>query len=492
MPTPRVNRGVERKALKCFILPTKTLTLRDLCRARFKPPALLAHACNARAFENNAAHENLDTVLGVKAQAKPRSPHEFTACAEGSALRTRTESYEMPNLSHRISSLNPGGSDGWEVFYKAREMQAAGVDVVELTIGEHDIGTDPAILTAMHASAIGGHTGYALVPGIGPLRQQIAERVTRSTGVVTTSENVLITPGGQSALFSAHMAALSPGDTGLYIDPYYATYPGTLNAASAKAIPIRTKAEDAFLPSKTQIDAVAGPANARSLLINSPNNPTGTIYPKATLQDIAAACIDHDLWLISDEVYDTQVWEGVHLSPRGLPDMTERTLVVGSMSKSHAMTGSRIGWVVGPEEAIARLIDLATTITYGVPGYIQDAALFALSQGEDLEKAVSAPFRRRREQALKVLANQSVVTAIPSQGAMYLMLDIRATGLSGEAFANKLLDAERIAVMPGESFGLAAAGHLRVALTLEDARLEEALHRLCQFATNLAKESVRV
>ncbi|MBY6161013.1 pyridoxal phosphate-dependent aminotransferase [Mameliella alba] len=388
----------------------------------------------------------------------------------------------MPQLSTRISTLNEGGSDGWEVFYRARAMAAAGQPVTELTIGEHDIGTDTSILDAIHAAATGGHTGYAMVPGVSGLRKAVADRVTAQSGVPTSPENVLITPGGQAALFAAHMAVLTPGDAALYIDPYYATYPGTIRAASGKAVPVRTEAARAFLPEAQAIAEAARQHKARSLLINTPNNPTGVVYPRATIEEIAQASIDNDLWLISDEVYDTQVWNGEHLGPRALPGMAERTLQIGSMSKSHAMTGSRVGWIVGPETAISRLIDLATATTYGVPGYIQDGALFALQQGPGLEEKIAAPFLRRRDLAMKIVAEQNTVTALPADGAMYVMLDIRATGLSGRDFAEALLDEHLIAVMPGESFGRSAAGHIRVALTVEDNRLAEALRTLCAFA----------
>ncbi|MBW4984848.1 pyridoxal phosphate-dependent aminotransferase [Mameliella sp. CS4] len=393
----------------------------------------------------------------------------------------------MPQLSSRITTLNEGGSDGWEVFYRARALVAAGEPVTELTIGEHDIGTDPSILQAIHKAARGGHTGYAMVPGVSSLRQAVASRISARTGVPTTPDNVLITPGGQAALFAAHMAVLTPGDAALYIDPYYATYPGTIRAASGRAVPVPTRADDAFLPRGEAIQATARETNAKSLLVNTPNNPTGMIYPRDTLEDIALACTDNDLWLISDEVYDTQVWQGQHVSPRSLPGMVDRTLIVGSMSKSHAMTGSRAGWLVGPTEAIDRLIDLATATTYGVPGYIQDGALFALEQGAELEQQIAEPFRRRRDLALSVIEGQTTVKAIPAQGAMYLMLDIRATGLSGRDFAEDLLDDHRIAVMPGESFGKSAAGHVRVALTVADDRLTEALQTLCAYAETKAR-----
>ncbi len=387
-------------------------------------------------------------------------------------------------LSHRITHLTEGGSDGWEVFIRARRMIAEGHAVTELTIGEHDIGTDQSILSAMESSARSGHTGYAMVPGTDLLRDTVAARVQMRTGVATTRNNVIITPGGQAALFAAHTALCDPGDIALYLDPYYATYPGTIRGVGAVAKRIETRAEDLFQPRASDIDGAAG--GAVSLLINSPNNPTGVVYSAETLSAIAEVCQRRDLWLISDEVYDTQVWEGEHLSPRALPGMAERTLVVGSMSKSHAMTGSRCGWIVAPEGVIDHLINLATHTTYGVPGFIQDAANYALSVGQPLEDKIAAPFRRRRALAIEVLAAQQVVTLIPAQGAMYLMLDIRATGLSGDAFANALLDTHAIAVMPGESFGSAAAGHIRVAMTIDDEKFVTSLQTLCEFAAQLA------
>ena len=394
-------------------------------------------------------------------------------------------------LSNRITTLlggtEAGGSDGWEVFIKARQMIKAGTPVTELTIGEHDIRTAAPILQHMHAKALGGHTGYAMVPGTDHLRETVAKRVTERTGVPTGPENVLITPGGQSALFATHSAVCDPGDTALYLDPYYATYPGTIRGVGAVPHAIATRASDAFQPRKSDLEAaISQTKGAKSLLINSPNNPTGTVYSREVLQGIAETCIAHDLWLISDEVYDTQVWEGEHISPRALPDMAARTLVIGSMSKSHAMTGSRCGWVVGPVEAINCMIDLATHTTYGVPGFIQDAAVYAIEQGTDFEAEVAAPFARRRTVARDILAQQNTVGLIPAQGAMYLMLDIRATGLSGDDFANALLDEKHIAVMPGESFGTSAAGHVRVAMTIADDAFGAALRTLCDFAKALA------
>ena len=386
-------------------------------------------------------------------------------------------------LSKRIQQITTDGSDGWEILYKSRAMIARGQDVLELTIGEHDIRTDPTILAAMHQSALGGHTGYASVPGTPELRRAVAARIQERTGVPTSHKNVLITPGGQAGLFAAILCATDPGDGVVHLDPYYATYPTSIRAASCVPMPIKTGPENDFQPSAADLATCRD--GARAFLMNSPNNPTGTVYSDATMQAIAEYVQRNELTLISDEVYDTQIWSGAHVSPRALPNMAERTIVIGSMSKSHAMTGSRIGWAIAPEEAIENMIDLATNTTYGVAGFVQDAALFALSQGEVFEDEIAAPFKRRREIALNILQGFPNIPIIAPRGGMYLMLDIRRTGLSGIEFANRLLDERSIAVMPGESFGDSAAGHIRVAMTIADGRFGDALRGLCEFGESL-------
>ncbi|MDG1290707.1 MAG: pyridoxal phosphate-dependent aminotransferase [Lentibacter sp.] len=387
-------------------------------------------------------------------------------------------------LSNTITTITGGGSDGWDLFIKARKMISEGHDITELTIGEHDIKTDTRILEAMHAAALGGATGYAMVPGIDDLRNAVATRLTARTGVPTTLDNVLITAGGQAALFAALRAALDEGDTALYINPYYATYPGTIRSVGGVPKAVTAEADNGFLPTFEALDAAA--AGAKALLINSPNNPTGAVYGRDTLKAIAAVAKKHDLIVISDEVYDTQVWEGEHISIRSLEGMSERTFVVGSMSKSHAMTGSRVGWLVGPDEAMGHLLNLLTNTNYGVAGFTQRAALFALGLGEAFESEIGAPFQRRRALAQKALEGQNAIRLSQPSGAMYLILDIRATGLSGDDFADKLLMERHIAVMPGESFGDAAAGHVRIAMTIPDTPFEEAIKEIAAFAANLA------
>lgn len=390
----------------------------------------------------------------------------------------------MPTPSTRITTLTGSDGDGWEIFYRARAMKAAGEPVLELTIGEHDVGTAPAILDEMHRAARAGHTGYAAVPGIRPLREAVAARLGAQHGRAYGPDNILIVPGGQAGLFAAHHAACDEGDRALLIDPYYATYPGTIRAVGAVPVAVPALPDAGFQP---DLDALAQAApGARSLLVNSPNNPTGAVYSDASLEGIARIAQEADLWVISDEVYDSQVWAGRHRPMASLKGMEGRVLTVGSLSKSHAMTGSRLGWVAGPADVVAHLVNLATHTTYGVPGYIQEAGLFALSQGPEAEAAVAAPFRRRRQIVMDRIAGHRVLRAAPPEGAMYVMLDVRGTGLSGDGFAARLLEEERVAVMPGESFGRAAAGHVRVALTLPDEAFAQAIDRLVACAERIA------
>ena len=387
-------------------------------------------------------------------------------------------------LSNRVTTINGTQTtgDGWSILYTARDRLAKGEDITMLCIGDHDTPTPEAIRTAVKTSLDAGNTKYAEINGAQPLRAAIAERVQSRTAVPTTADNVFVTNGGQGALFSAMMGVLDPGDACTIIDPYYATYIQTVRAASGTPRIVKAAPADGFqLAREPLLEATQG---ARALLINTPNNPTGAVYSDDTLAHIREACLTNDLWLITDEVYDGQVHDGAHTSPRQLPDMAERTLVVGSLSKSHVMTGFRIGWLIGPESFIAPMTDLTNATTYGLPGFLQDAARTALEQ-HSAEAATSALYTRRRNAALKALDGTNAVTVSPPQGAMYLMLGIRQTGLSGIAFCEKLLAEEAIACMPGESFGQAAAGHIRVALTVPEDTLVPALQRISAFAARI-------
>ena len=387
----------------------------------------------------------------------------------------------MPRASSRISGIIPSGKDGWEVHFSAMSRKAAGEDIIMLSVGDHDFDSPAATVEACVTALRAGHHHYTQLPGLPQLRAAMAKVSTQSTGVETSAAQVIATPGGQSALYASVQATLDRGDHGIVVAPYYATYPGTFRAAEADFTVVETRAEDGFQPDARTIAAAIRP-NTRAILINSPNNPTGAMYTRKSLEGIAALCIEHDLWLLSDEVYWT-LGGGDHISPRALPGMAERTLVINSMSKSHGMTGWRIGWVTGPESLITLLISLNLVTTYGLTDFVSRAAIEALENGYGVAE-IARTYERRRKVVLDVVRGMNDLKVRGSEGGMYIMLDVRAIEPDCEKFAWALLDAQKVSVMPGISFGDAAAGHIRISLCQPEEILLEAASRIRRFASS--------
>ena len=382
----------------------------------------------------------------------------------------------MPQPSRRISGIIPSGKDGWEVHFAAWQRRQAGEDIVMLSAGDHDFDTPQETVEACIRHLREGHHHYTPLPGFPRLRQAMAAVSTRCTGVETTQDEVIATPGGQLALFAALQGVLDPGDHGIVVAPFYATYPGTFRAAGARFTEVEARADHGFQPDLDAIAAAIEP-RTRVILINSPNNPTGAIYTRDSLEGLAEICRRHDLWLVSDEVYWSLTGTAEHLSPRALTGMGERTLVVNSMSKSHGMTGWRIGWLTGPAEQIRLLTSLNLVTTYGLPDFVSRAAIEAL-EGDYGLAAIAAKYDRRRRAFLEAVAAYPEIVVRGSQGGIYAMLDITTATPDCEAFAWKLLETENIAVMPGASFGDAARGHIRVSLCQPEERLVDAARRI--------------
>ena len=357
----------------------------------------------------------------------------------------------------------------------------AGEPIIMLSVGDHDFDTPNETVEACVREVRAGHHHYTQLPGIPRLRAAMANISTACTGVETTAHQVLATPGGQAALFAAVLGTIDPGGHAIVVAPYYATYPGTFRAAGAGFTVVEARAEDGFQPDIAAIEKAVEP-NTRAILINTPNNPTGAVYNRGSLEGIADVCRRHDLWLLSDEVYWT-LGGGEHLSPRALPGMAERTLVINSMSKSHGMTGWRIGWLTGPEDFITTLINLNLVSTYGLPDFVSRAAVEALENGYGVNE-IAARYAGRRTVFLDAIRGANGVTVRGSEGGMYVMLDISVIEPDCEAFAWGLLEAEKVAVMPGGSFGDAAAGHIRISQCQPDEVLREAATRLRRFISD--------
>ena len=385
------------------------------------------------------------------------------------------------DLTQRIAG---DGAAAWDIHYRALALREQGHDILLLSVGDPDFDTPAPIVQAAIDSLLAGNTHYADVRGKRTLRDAIARRQQARSGQAVTSEQVIVLAGAQCALFSVAQCVLNPGDEVLVAEPMYVTYEAVFGACGAVVIPVPVRSENGFRVMPEDVAARITP-RTRALALNSPHNPSGASLPRSTWQALAELCIGHDLWLISDEVYSELLFDGEHVSPASLPGMAERTATLNSLSKSHAMTGWRIGWVVAPPALASHLENLALCMLYGLPDFVQDAAVVALDNHLPELAVMREAYRQRRDLVCAVLADCPGVRALKPDGGMFVMLDIRATGLSAQAFADRLLERHGVSVLAGEAFGPSAAGHIRLGLVVDTEQLREACQRIARCAHEL-------
>ena len=376
------------------------------------------------------------------------------------------------------------GSAAWSVHGEARRRQEAGEDVIFLTVGDPDQEPPAAAIEAMIGAVREGRTGYSPTIGYVALREAIAARVARRSGQSCTADNIAVVPGAQGGLFCAMQCLAGPGDEVVVAEPIYATYEGVIGASGARMITFPLRPERGFRP---DLDALARAITPRTrvIWINSPHNPTGTVFTRGEVEAIATVCREHDLWLLSDEVYEDLAFVRPHTGAWSLPGMAERTVVVSSLSKSHAVPAFRLGWVVGPPDLIRHMANLLLCLTYGSPAFIQYGALAALRDELPEVAALRENYRERAALMSRLLAEAPGCRVIPPEGGMFVLLDVRSTGLGAADFAWRLLDSEGVAVLPCDGFGPSAQGHLRIALSAPEARLRDAAERILRFARGL-------
>ena len=389
-------------------------------------------------------------------------------------------------LTQRIAG---DGAAAWDIHYRALALQAEGKDILLLSVGDPDFDTPAPIVEAAIDSLQAGHTHYADVRGKLALRQAIAKRHQQRSGQAVDADQVTVLAGAQCALYCVAQCVLDPGDEVLVAEPMYVTYEAVFGACGAKVMPVPVKPENGFRVCPQDVAERITP-RTRALALNSPHNPSGASLPRSTWQALAELCIGHDLWLISDEVYSELLFDGEHVSPASLPGMAERTATLNSLSKSHAMTGWRVGWVVAPSALATHLENLALCMLYGSPDFIQDAAVIALESDLPQLAAMRDAYRQRRDLVCASLADCPGVRALKPDGGMFVMLDIRATGLSAQAFADRLLDRHGVSVLAGEAFGPSAAGHIRLGLVLQPDDLREACRRIALCAEHCLSRRV--
>ncbi|SEK42169.1 L-aspartate aminotransferase apoenzyme [Colwellia chukchiensis] len=355
--------------------------------------------------------------------------------------------------------------DAWQVLYKGLERQQAGEDVIVLALGDPDFDTPQPIIDATFNSLNNGDTHYGDVSGDIELRDIIANWHTKTTGLAVNNKQVVVMNGAQCALYATAQCLLGPGDEIIIPEPMYTTYDAVFNSTGAKIVRIPMRPDNGFQVMPEDI-AAAITSKTRAILLNSPNNPSGAIFPRQTMEAVAKLCIEHDLWLISDEVYSTLTYEQAHFSPCSLRGMAERTVTINSLSKSHAMTGWRVGWAVCPEELAVHLANVALCMLFGNPVFIQAAAKVALTQALPELELMKQTYKHRRDTLYALLKDVEGLEVHLPEAGMFLMLDIRSTGLSSQAFATILLDKFDVATLPCGAFGPSVEGYVRLSLSV--------------------------
>ncbi|MBT8240084.1 MAG: aminotransferase class I/II-fold pyridoxal phosphate-dependent enzyme [Acidimicrobiia bacterium] len=382
--------------------------------------------------------------------------------------------------SSLVDRLYSRAASGWDVHFEAWEAQARGEDVMVLSVGDPNFDTPVAITDSCVAALRSGDTHYNAIGGRVELRAAVASDMASRSGLSLTADNVVMCAGTQNALLAASMCLLDKGDEVIGLEPMYLTYEATLRVGGAELVRVAQPAANGFRPDPAMIEA-AITDRTRALVITSPNNPTGVTLTTAELGAIADLAIANDLWVIADEVYGDIVFEGSHSSIAALPGMAERTVTVSSLSKSHAMTGWRVGWAVGPVQLIRHMGELQINVNYGLPGFVQVAALTALTQHRDASVPMRETYRRRRDLCAEILGRAPDLTVLVPEAGMYLMVDVSTVSDTSARFVRELFDATGVSVLDAGAFGASCEGWVRISFTLSDDDLARACERIVSF-----------
>ena len=384
-------------------------------------------------------------------------------------------------LSKRVASVPPSG------IRRFFDIAATMKDVISLGIGEPDFTTPQTILAAGIASLQRGDTHYTSNSGTIELRRALNDHLWRRYGVSYDPESeLLITVGVSEALYLALTAILDPGDEVIVPQPCFVAYTAEVTFAGGVPVPIATKVENNFQVTGAEIAAKITP-KTKAILIGYPNNPTGAVMSRERLLEIAALAEQHDLLVISDEIYDRLVYAPMsgdgalgHICFPSLPGVQPRTLLLGGWSKDYAMTGWRIGYAAAPVELLAAMRKVHQYTIMSAPTTAQAAALAALLHGDEHVEAMRQEYDRRRRLIVSGL-NQIGLKTFEPQGAFYAFPSIAASGMGDEEFAERLLQEEQVAVVPGSAFGAGGEGYVRCSYATAYEKIEQALERMNRF-----------
>ena len=385
----------------------------------------------------------------------------------------------MPQLSASIRALKASSTVALNA--KALELRRAGVDVIAMTAGEPDFQPPAHVLAAAHDAIERGMTKYTAVEGTRELREAIAAKHARENGLTYAPEQVSVSTGGKQVLYNAIRSIVDPGDEVVLLAPYWVTYPPQVELAGGVSVIVPTRAEDGFVPDPDAIAAAVTP-RTRAIVVNSPGNPTGAVFPAPVLRAIADIAERHDLWLISDELYEHLVYDGAFTPvAQWYP---ERTILVHGASKGYALTGWRIGWGCGPREVIRAMNRLQGQVTSNANAVAQYAAQVALNAVEEtaaFQAMTRAAYRDRRDLLVRGLNAAGLPTPTP-QGAFYVMADTRAIDPDENVAGARLLEEARVAVVPGTDF--AAPGFVRMSYACSLENVRTAVERVTALVTS--------
>src|SRR5215467_5911771 len=380
-------------------------------------------------------------------------------------------------FAERMDRLGTEGA--FEVLARARRLEAEGRQIVHLEIGEPDFATPDNITEAAISALHAGYTHYTPAGGIMEAREAVARFVSRRLGVDAEPTEVVLTPGSKNVLLFVLLACVEPGDEVIYPDPGYPIYSSLVNFIGATPVPVRLREERGFRMDLDELASLVTP-RTRLLILNSPQNPTGGVLTGEDVAFIARLAIEHDLVVISDEIYSQIVYGHEHVSILSQPGMKERTVLMDGMSKAYAMCGWRLGYGVAPRELAARMEALMINTSSCAAAFSQMAAVEAFESPESaaaVERMV-AKFRDRRDLVVEGLNAMPGVRCQVPQGAFYAFPNIEGTGLDERRLAEDLLVTAGVALLPGTAFGAGGAGFLRVAYTQGEGDLRAGLERM--------------
>ena len=385
-----------------------------------------------------------------------------------------------PRFSQQTLRLSRQDGGAWETHERALEMEREGEDVILLSVGDPDFRTPEPIIDNAVSHLRVGRTHYSPALGEIKLRRAVADLETRTSPHPCSPSEVAIFPGATNAIFSVMCCLLDPGDEVVIPEPMYVGYPAIMAAIGARVVTVPLQVAESFQLDMQAIKT-AVTDRTRVVFINTPGNPTGSIIRGKDLRELAAFCRDLNIWLVCDEVYSMFTYDGRHRSLRSRAAELDNIVMIDGLSKSHAMSGWRIGWVVAPENLIERLGAHAGATLFGCPQFIQDASAFALENDQEYVAEMRSEYALRRDLVISKLEKLDGLHCYTPRAGMFVMCDVEGTAMDGREFASRLLDAERVSLVPGDAFGPSAQNCVRIGLAQPQHVLKRACKRIKRF-----------